>query len=89
VVLTTGCNDWDRGFDVVVEGQATRVTERPVLERLAEAWRTKWDGRWQFQVREDCLVHADGDEGVLVFSVSPAQVLVFAKGTFSHTRHQF
>jgi nitroimidazol reductase NimA-like FMN-containing flavoprotein (pyridoxamine 5'-phosphate oxidase superfamily) len=26
VMLTTGCNHWDRGLDVVVEGEAVRVT---------------------------------------------------------------
>ena len=28
VVLTTGCNDWDRGLDVVVEGEADQVIDR-------------------------------------------------------------
>jgi hypothetical protein len=28
VVLTTGCNGWDGGLDVVVEGDALRVTDR-------------------------------------------------------------
>jgi hypothetical protein len=38
VVLTTGCNTWDRGLDVVVEGEARRVTDRATLQRLAAAW---------------------------------------------------
>ena len=28
VVLTTGCADWESGFDIVVEGDAVRVTTR-------------------------------------------------------------
>ena len=44
VVLTTGCNHWDQGLDVVVEGEAQRVTARATLERLAAAWTAKWDG---------------------------------------------
>jgi hypothetical protein len=28
VILTTGCNQWDRGLDVVVEGDAVQVTRR-------------------------------------------------------------
>ena len=44
VVVTTGCNQWDRGLDVMIEGKAERVTERARLERLAAAWATKWDG---------------------------------------------
>ena len=38
VILTTGCNEWERGLDVVVEGEAVQVIEETVLERLAEAW---------------------------------------------------
>lgn len=51
VVLTTGCNRWDEGLDVVVEGEAVRVTDEEMLKRLAEVWATKWDGRWQARVR--------------------------------------
>jgi uncharacterized protein YjlB len=57
-------------------------------KRLADAWATKWDGRWQFEVHDGCLHHSHGEE-VLVFSVRPSKVLVFGKGTFSQTRHQF
>ena len=39
VVITTGCNTWDRGMDVVVEGDAVRVTDEATLHRLAAAWR--------------------------------------------------
>ena len=88
VILTTGCNQWDRGIDVVVEGDAVQVTENDVLERLAEAWTRKWDGRWQFETREGAFHHSDGGTA-LVFSVRPTKVLSFAKGTFSQTRHQF
>jgi general stress protein 26 len=88
VALITGCNAWESGADVVVEGDAVRVTERSRLERLAAAWATKWDGRWQYQVRDDGLYH-DGGGQVLVFSVAPAKILVFTKGTFSQTRHTF
>jgi nitroimidazol reductase NimA-like FMN-containing flavoprotein (pyridoxamine 5'-phosphate oxidase superfamily) len=44
VILTTGCDQWDRGIDVVVEGDAVQVTDNNVLERLADAWTRKWDG---------------------------------------------
>jgi general stress protein 26 len=88
VILTTGCNTWERGLDVVVEGDAVRVTDNGLLGRLAEAWATKWDGRWHFDVRGGAFAHEDGGEA-LVFSVSPTKVLVFAKGNFSHTRHRF
>jgi malate dehydrogenase (oxaloacetate-decarboxylating) len=41
-----------RGIDVVVEGAAVQVIDSGTLSRLAEAFTTKWDGRWQFAVRE-------------------------------------
>jgi general stress protein 26 len=86
VVLTTGCNTWDRGLDVVVEGEARRVTDRATLERLAAAWRTKWDGSWQFDVTDEGF-HHDAGGLALVFAVEPTKVLAFGKGPFTHTRH--
>ena len=45
VVVTTGCDRWDQGLDVMVEGEARRVTDRAALERLAAAWATNRQGR--------------------------------------------
>ncbi len=89
VVLTTGCRDWQGGLDVMVEGDAVQVTDDGTLRRLAQAWTTKWDGRWQYQVRDGSFRHPDGEEPILVFGVTPAKVLAFTKGTFTHTRHRF
>jgi general stress protein 26 len=88
VILMTGCNQWDRGLDVVVEGDAEQVTDDPTLQRLADAWTTKWDGQWQFTVHNGAFHHNDGGEA-LVFSVAPTKILAFGKGNFSHTRHRF
>jgi nitroimidazol reductase NimA-like FMN-containing flavoprotein (pyridoxamine 5'-phosphate oxidase superfamily) len=88
VTLTTGRNDWDRGVDVVVEGTAVPVTDADMLQRLAAAWTSKWDGRWNYQVRDGGFSHEDG-ASVLVFSVKPAKILAFGKGGFRHTRHRF
>jgi len=86
VVLTTGCNRWDQGLDVVVEGEAQRVTGRAALERLAAEWVKKWDGRWQFKPTDDGFRH-EGGGLALVFAVKPTKVLAFSKGAFSHTRY--
>jgi nitroimidazol reductase NimA-like FMN-containing flavoprotein (pyridoxamine 5'-phosphate oxidase superfamily) len=88
VILTTGCNQWDKGLDVVVEGDARRVTDHNALERLARAWATKWDGQWQFKVRDGAFHHKDGATA-LVFSVTPTRILAFGKGGFSQTRYRF
>jgi hypothetical protein len=52
-------------------------------------WTTKWDGQWQYRVGDGGFRHSDGEELVLVFSVAPTQVLAFAKGNFSQTKHVF
>jgi hypothetical protein len=90
VVLTTGCNRWDQGLDVVVEGDAVRVTDDIVLERVAQAFVAKWDGRWQFTARDGCFRDLDGSGEALVFSVTPVKVFAHAKGDpFGSTRHKF
>jgi nitroimidazol reductase NimA-like FMN-containing flavoprotein (pyridoxamine 5'-phosphate oxidase superfamily) len=92
VVLTTGCNHWEDGLDVMVEGAAVRVTDDGTLRRLAEAWTTKWDGRWTYFVRDGCFHHDESEavsQPIHVFSVVPTRVLAFTKGSFSHTSHRF
>jgi nitroimidazol reductase NimA-like FMN-containing flavoprotein (pyridoxamine 5'-phosphate oxidase superfamily) len=91
VVLTTGCSRWDEGLDVMVEGDAVRVTDPAALERLAAAWTAKWDGSWVYHVRDGGFTHTSESEtaDVHVFAVTPAQVLAFRKGAFSQTSHRF
>jgi len=94
VILTTGCNTWKEGLDVVVEGDAVRITDQDTLERLASVWATKWDGSWKFLVRDGCFYVYDehgvlNSDSIFVFSVKPTKVFAFAKGHISHTRHQF
>jgi general stress protein 26 len=89
VILTTGRSDWEKGLDVVIEGEAVRVTDERILEQLAEAWAAKWDGRWHYEVHQDGFQHEGGNDAVLVFAVKPAKVFAFAKGTFGQTCHRF
>ena len=88
VILTTGCSEWDRGLDVVVEGDATVVSDDELLNHLADAWASKWDGRWRYEVRSGAF-HHQGGGAASVFSVTPTKVLAFGKGNFTHTRHRF
>jgi general stress protein 26 len=99
VVLTTGCNTWDEGLDVMVEGRAHRVTDRAILERLTAEWREKWDGSWRFEVTDTGFHHSGVHS--LVFAVEPRKVLAFGRQrlsrpapntmlagvAFTHTRH--
>ena len=88
VILTTGCNGWEGGVDVVVEGSAVQQTDHAVLVRLAAAWATKWDGRWKYEAGDGAFTHEGAGES-LVYSVAPAKVFAFRKGAFAQTRHQF
>jgi len=91
VVLTTGCNRWDGGLDVVVEGKAVQTTDHDTLSRLAGAWRTKWDGAWKFVARDGAFTDAEDGRGrAEVFSVTPAKIYAHAKGEpFGATTHRF
>jgi len=84
--LTTGDNRWKVGLDVVVEGRAARVTDDALLRVLAAMWATKYDGDWQYDVRDGAFHHEPGVAHV--FEVRPCK-LSFAKGDFAQTRFRF
>jgi general stress protein 26 len=88
VLLSTGRLDWQAGMDIVVEGDAFIQTDQHLLERLGEAWRKKWDGRWQYEARDGRFFHP-GDFEVIPFSVAPETVLVISEGAFAQTTHRF
>ncbi|MBA2811768.1 pyridoxamine 5'-phosphate oxidase family protein [Streptomyces sp. KM273126] len=88
VVLTTGTNTWDRGYDLVVEGEAVRVTDDDRLLELAAAWEAKYGSFWHFDVRDGHFHHGPGR--AVVFAVAPCRVFGFGKGEpFSQTRWRF
>jgi general stress protein 26 len=90
VILLTGCNSWDEGLDVSVEGEATPVTDEALLRQVAQIWAGKWDGEsWLWDGHDGRFNHPGGGGGADVFRVEPAKVLAFGKGNFSHTRHKF
>jgi general stress protein 26 len=88
VLLLAGNGQWDDGLDVVAEGDAVQVTDEDLLSRLAQAWAGKWDGQWQWEVRDGSFGHSGGGGSALVFAVRPAKVLAFAKGQSGQTRHR-
>jgi general stress protein 26 len=92
VVMTTGCNTWDGGLDVVVEGQAVQVTDDAVLEPIALVFNRKWDGEhWRYKAQGGAFRDLDDGSGeALVFSVTPTKVFAHSKGEpFGATRHRF
>jgi nitroimidazol reductase NimA-like FMN-containing flavoprotein (pyridoxamine 5'-phosphate oxidase superfamily) len=90
VVLTTGCNTFSDGLDVVIEGEATRrVSDRTRLERLAERFGSKYGPPFEFSVGEGVFLNDGGGEA-LVYEVAPLTAFGFDKGKqFSQTRWRF
>ena len=91
VVMIAGCNLWDRGLDVVVEGDAVQVTDDAVLALVAQEFAAKWEGRWKFKAQGGAFRDAeDGSGQAMVFSVTPAKAFAHDKGDpFGMTRHRF
>lgn len=95
-ILATGCNSLDEGLDLVVEGDAARVTDEARLRRIADAYESKYGSGWRFAVRDGALYHDPGslrgtDPGAaLVYEVAPSTAFGFGKGeSFSQTRWRF
>ena len=83
VAVTTGVNRWKNGVDIVVEGRAQRVTGHQVLRQLADAWREKYDGEWDFD--NDGEVFDPGGGRAQVFRVAPTKIIAFAKSPHGQT----
>lgn len=86
-ILTTGSNALNEGLDLVVEGDAAKVSDDTRLRRIADAYESKYGGDWHFDVREGAF-HGQGGEA-LVFEVAPSRAFGFGKGVFSQTRWRF
>jgi hypothetical protein len=84
--VTTGCNTWNEGFDIVLHGEAVITRDLPLLRHVAGAFLAKYGSDWGFEVADDGTF---GGHGVLVYQLIPAQALGFGKDPFSHTRWDF
>jgi nitroimidazol reductase NimA-like FMN-containing flavoprotein (pyridoxamine 5'-phosphate oxidase superfamily) len=90
VALTTGCNGWEGGLDVVLEGEAVQVMDDDALRRAAAAFAAKWRGAWQWTVRDGHFYSGgEGAPPVDVYAVTPVRVFAYAKGPFGATTHRF
>jgi nitroimidazol reductase NimA-like FMN-containing flavoprotein (pyridoxamine 5'-phosphate oxidase superfamily) len=88
VVLTTGANALSEGYDLVIEGEAMRVTDETRLRALAGAYVEKYGADWTFEVRDGAFESQGGS--ALVFRVVPRTAFGFGKGDpFGQTRWQF
>jgi Pyridoxamine 5'-phosphate oxidase len=93
-VLTTGCNAFRSGTDVVLEGAAVRILDEPTLQAVADALLAKYD--WPYRVAAGGLEEVGRpDEGenrgvAVVFRVAPRKIFAYGRGAvFSATRYRF
>jgi hypothetical protein len=88
-ILTTGCNDSDGGLDIVIEGEARRITDDARLQRVADGYEAKYGDEWHFDVADGAF-QGQGQTEAWVFELAPTKVLGFGKGeVFSQTRWVF
>jgi len=88
-VITTGCNALNKGLDLVVEGEAERVTDEAKLQRVADRYESKYGHDWRFTVRDGKL-HGDDGNTAVVYEVSPITAFGFSKGeSGGQTRWRF
>lgn len=87
VTVTTGTNTWKDGLDLVVEGTAVRARGAALLQGLADAYRSKYGGEWDFAADDEVFDPGEGEAHV--FQVVPRKVLAFGKGPHSQTRFRF
>jgi nitroimidazol reductase NimA-like FMN-containing flavoprotein (pyridoxamine 5'-phosphate oxidase superfamily) len=90
VLVLAGDTAWERGLDVMVEGQATEVNDDVLLRRIAEHYRPRWDGRWQLEVRDGAVVAPEPGVEVVVYAVTPRRARGHSKGDpFGQTTYRF
>ncbi|RAY12586.1 pyridoxamine 5'-phosphate oxidase family protein [Actinomadura craniellae] len=86
-ILMTGCNRLRSGLDIVLEGDAVRVTDDAELGRVAEVYRAKYSEEWHFKVRDGAFHGMVGE--TWVYALAPVTVFGFGKDEFSQTRWRF
>ena len=87
--VTSGCNVLE-GLDVVIEGDAARVTDVATLRRLADEYVAKYDRLFRFTVRDGGFYVEGSESEVLVYELAPTTAFGFGKGdSFSQTRWRF
>ncbi len=87
-VLTTGGNDLHAGLDLIVEGEAVRVTEDDRLRALAAAYESKYGNEWHFDVGDGVFLQ-QGNQA-LVFEVRPVKAWAYGREPlYSATRWTF
>ena len=87
-ILTTGCNLYGEGLDIIVEGRAERITDDAVLQEIADVYESKYGADWRFDVRDGAF--ASEDHPAWVYRVVPETAFGYQRGDLgSQTRWRF
>lgn len=88
-VVTTGCNVFSEGLDVIIEGDAVQRKDDPTLHTLAGLFDAKFKGVFGFTVRDGAFAHDEG--GVAdVYGIVPVKAFSYSRGEQgSATRYRF
>lgn len=87
-ILTTGCNRYDEGLDIIVEGRAERVTDDVRLQGIADAYEARYGAEWHFDVGDGAFV-TEG-HAAWVYRFAPETAFGYLRGDQgSQTRWRF
>lgn len=88
-ILMTGTNAMATSLDVIVEGDAIRVTDAATLSAVAAAYDEKYDEPFHF-VAGDGVLNGGGGGDSFLFRIEPAKAFCFGRGAdFTQTRYRF
>jgi len=88
-ILMTGTNKLAPSLDVVLEGDAIRVTDAATLAAVAAAYNEKYDEPFHFSAGDGVLNGGGGGDSFL-FRIEPAKAFCFGRGAdFTQTRYRF
>ena len=85
-VVTTGANTLNEGLDVVVDGDAERVTDAATLQRIAAEYEAKYGNDWAFSVAGEGF--SDRGQVIPVFRIRAQVVVAHTKGDFAMVRYR-
>lgn len=87
VAILTGCNDFNDGLDVVIEGDIRRVDDAPLVERVAKTLNDKYDNFFGFVTKDSRFVFEGG--GADLYVVDRTKAFAYGRGaTYSATRYR-
>jgi hypothetical protein len=87
-IITTGCNALAHGLDLVVEGDAALVTDKPTIQNIADAFAAKYRPPFNFGAHDFADYGEGGD--ILLYQVVPKKAFGYGRGAlFSATRWRF